>query len=94
MASRKVMRTSEEIDSAIQDMQKRIKELKKEQRIRKKQEEAENARLKREAELKEAHDLIQIAKSLSVTIEGQSVTVYDWLKRESLRGQSSLKSEG
>lgn len=90
----KSVKTSEELNSEILQMQEQLKKLKKEQRIRKRQEEAEKARLQREADLKEAHDLIQIAKGLTVTVEGQDITVYKWLKRESLRGQSPLKSEG
>lgn len=81
MASRKVMRHQRKLilQFRICKENQRIEERTANQ---KEAREAENARLKREAELKEAHDLIQIAKSLSVTIEGQSVTVYDWLKRE------------
>lgn len=90
----KSVKTSEELNAEILQMQEQLKKLKKEQRIRKRQEEAENARLRREAELKEAYDLMQVAKELTVTVEGQNITVYEWLKRESLRGQSPLKSEG
>jgi len=87
-------KSSSELNVEIMQAKEQLKKLQKEQRIRKREEDAEREMIERQKQIEESLNLIRIAKQLMVDHNGQSITVYDWLKRESLRGESPLKSGG
>lgn len=89
MASKKIMKSSAELDLMILEMKEQLKKLKKEQKIRERQETAERARLERQKQVEEALALIEIAKQSTVN----SVNMYDWLIAENSRRKNSKLEE-
>lgn len=87
-------KSSSELNKEILQAKEQLKRLQKEQRIRKREEDAEREMVERQKQIEESLNLMQIAKQVMVDYSGQSITVYDLLKRESSRGDTLSSPAG
>ena len=87
-------KSSSELNVEIMQAKEQLKKLQKEQRIRKREEDAEREMVERQKQIEESLNLMQIAKQVMVDYSGQSITVYDLLKRESSRGDALSSPAG